>query len=147
MFYLRNIDWRRFTPTNGINRITSSVSHLYLPGIFYSIFQILSFFPSRSNHIYHILYKILFEIHRLQLFNKCFFFFGLVDNTLITVLMLIIILFVFVIIICVFHGFHIFNRIILISTLHIIFISMLSICSLSIIIIWLLFKWFQSRIK
>ena len=107
----------------------------------------ISFFPAQSNNIYHVLYGILFKIHRHQPFNQCFLFFSFVDNTLITVLMLQIILFVFVIIILILHGFQIFYWIILISTWRIIFISTWSICSFSIIIFCLVFQWFKSRMK
>ena len=42
---------------------------------FYFIFPILSVISARSNNIYHILYEILFGIHRHQPFNQCFVFF------------------------------------------------------------------------
>ena len=129
-----NIDWQWFTPTNWINGITPSVSNLSLPGFGLILFpQFYHLPPGKSNYNY----PILSEIHRHQPFNQCFFSFGFVDNTFITVSMLQIILSVFVIIICVSHGFQIFYRIILISTWRIIFISTWSICSFRIIIICL----------
>ena len=104
-------------------------------------------FPARSNNTYHILYDILFVIHRNQPFNQCFLFFGFVSNIFITVLMLQNFLFLFVIIICVRHGFHIFYRIISISTWRIILISTWSICSFMIIIIYLVYQWLKTREK
>ena len=113
-----NIGWLWFTPTTGISRMISGVSHLSFTDTFYFIFPILSFLPPRSNNIYHILYYMMFEIHRHQPFNQCFFFFGCVANTfikwsiwsfriintLITVLMIRSILIVFVIIIDIFMS-------------------------------------------
>ena len=55
---------------------------------------------ARNKNIYHILYDILFEIHRHKPFNQWFFLFVCVDNTFITVLMLRIIFFVLFIMIC-----------------------------------------------
>ena len=70
-----NIRWRLFTSTNGINGISLSVSHLYLPGFFFFSLSYSIIFPARSNNIYHIFCDILFEIHRHQPLNKCFVFF------------------------------------------------------------------------
>ena len=126
------------TPTNGINWIISRVPHLSLPSTFYFIFQFYHSPPARSSNIYHILYNILFEIHRHQPFNQFFFFFfGFVEKTFITVLMLRIMLFLFIIIIGFFLGFYSFYRIISISTLRIIFIITWSIFSFRIIILCL----------
>ena len=134
---LCNISWRWLTPANCINVITSSVSHSTFHGTVYFLFTILSFFPARSNNTYHIFYSMIFEIHRYQPFNQRLFFFGCVDNSCTTVLILRILLFVLVIIICVLFYFHIFYRIVYISTWHIILFSMWSISTFRIIIICL----------
>ena len=75
------------------------------PGTFLFYFSNSLIFPRTK-------YDILFEIHRHQPFNRCLFFFGFVDNSFTSVLMLWILLFIFVIVICVFHYFHIFYRIV-----------------------------------
>ena len=65
---IRNIGWGWSTPTNGINGIKSSVYHLSLPGTFYFLFPIISFFPAWSNNTYHILYDFFWkfvDINRL----------------------------------------------------------------------------------
>ena len=126
--------WRWFTPTNGINGITSSVPHLSLPGTFVFYFSISIISTALSNNTYHKFYDILFEIHKHQPFNRCLLFFGFVDKSFITMLMLQIILVVLVIIICVLFYFHIFYRIISISKWHIIFIITWIICTFRIII-------------
>ena len=100
------------------------------------IFLLVSFSPAQGNNIYHILYYFLLESNWHQPFNKCWLFFLFVDNSFITVLMIQIVLFLFVIIIFVLHGFHIFYRIILISTRGIISIITWSICKFRTIIIF-----------
>ena len=130
------IRWRWFTISNGINRITSSVSHWSLTGsiLFYFPNSIISPAHEVTTSITYCMKFCLKCIDINRLINVCssLVFF---DNTLITVLMLRIILFIFIIIICVPHGFHIFHIIISISTWCIIFISTWSICSFRIIII------------
>ena len=60
-----------------------------LPFIFcwnYFLFfcQFYHFFPTQRKNICHRLYYMIFEIHSHQTLNKCFFFFGFLDNNIIT---------------------------------------------------------------
>ena len=144
-----NIDRRLLTPNIVISGIIVSIPNLSFSRLFYFIFPILSFTPTQSNNIYHILYYKMFEIHSHQPFNQCFFFFGClyntfttqsiwsfsIINTFISVLMFLSILLVFFIIISIFCVFNFCNRIILISMWRIISFRLWSICSCRIILV------------
>ena len=140
-----------FWTSIGISGIIAGIYHLSFAGTFLLSFSDYIFLPTQSNNIYHILYYMIFKIHIHQPFNQCFLFFGCLDitfiaqsiwsfrifNMFITVLVFRSILFVCVIIISIFRVFHLCNIIISISMWCIIFFIFWSICSFSVIIIFL----------